>query len=253
MSNPLKNADKILHRTAETTSSTISREKYETYTKWLITAMMVIMKGPPSKYSLGSFLNLLSQFRFAAAYMNYHKAHLIYLAKVVSIFDEFQPIKDEITEMEKNITNYRDDSRKIVFNAEKLLSRQLYQSVGINQRVLLSGFSKTHPDFITKWNNYLHALKSSLKITFDVCNNLTNQGEMIVRDSKSKIAELKGKLDSIQEEDILEKVGKHQYKEKIKIIELVLLPKVSKSKSSLESVNRKILAKYNEVNSIERI
>lgn len=230
-------------------------ENYDADTKWLISIITIIMQGPPfaSQYSLGTLLGLLDQFRAAAGYIKYHQVHLMLLDQVVTIFDEFQPINNEIDSLERNIIAYRNDASKVVFNMEKLLSRRLYQAVGKNQRILLVGFAKSHPDFVTKWNNYLDVLKGSLKVAFEVCSYLIDQGRMIVRDTQPKIDDLKEKLDNIREEYVLERVGKFQYRNKIDMIELILLPTVSKTKTSIEDASKKLIILLNEISAIEKL
>lgn len=255
MADSLKNASKVLQNSANKKPAIVSSKKYENDTKWLISILAYIIKGPPllSGFSLGNLFGVLSEARILAAYMDYHKVHLMMLDIVISVFDEFQPIKDELTNLEGNINNYRDDARKVAFNGGKLLSKNLYKGVGNNEQVILRGYSKSHPEFIRNWNIYLDTLKSSLKSASVVCDYISSQGGMIINDTKSKLAIIKQKLDGIQEEYVLEKVGKNRYKEKIIYIENILLPKVSKAKAEIEDLNKKIVVQQNQINSVQKI
>ena len=238
MGDPTKNQDKVLTQAALQKQGAIDPDFLARQSKWLITLLTWITKGPPfmGKYALfgENFLDI-PPLKAVAGYLNYYKIHLVVLARVLASIKKAEPIGNLIKVLEDNISGYVKETSEVTDRVMREIPASPWRNVNPGPVIILLAPSlKQDQRFVQEWNTYLNVYQALTQAGVEVTGFLAEQGRDTERTTPQKIAELRDEVKKIKESIGLDIVIKRRYDERVDWVYLNLTKQVQPARRAAE-------------------
>jgi hypothetical protein len=188
----------------------------------------------------------------AKLYLSYHKIHFDILIKLLYAIKKAEPLEQKIQELKTNIDSYCSSTGQLAAETRKIPSHPLKDENPLLLLILVP-ILREDPVFRAGFNDNLDIYERLVNDAFETASACADTGRGIERDTPEQIQQLRSEADKLAGLAFFGPLLQAQYHKNLDFIQLDLVTKVSRTRSSADDCVKYLLACRQKAAGIGRI